>query len=100
MDSEKSGSNAARRELYALTTKFGNIGLRTPHAERLRRERKLPRPVLRLFLRQDVFHADRVLIHHFVVPLEIEEARRRRRMPARSERDLVPLLTQEQVGRQ
>src|SRR6267378_1150586 len=57
-----------QRRFFVLVVRaeLRNVRARAPHAERLGRERELPRPVARLFLRQDVFHPDRVLVHHLV----------------------------------
>src|SRR5258706_11511571 len=73
---------------FAAFAKLRDVGSRAPHAERLGRERKLPRPVARLFLGQDVLHADRGFVHHLVRPLEVEKAGRRGRMTAPAEDDL------------
>src|SRR6266853_6226413 len=83
---------------FAAFAKLRDVGSRAPHAERLGRERKLPRPVARLFLGQDVLHADRVFVHHLVRPLEVEKAGRRGRMTARAEDDFHAFLAQEVVG--
>src|SRR5256885_1344421 len=64
-----------RRLLVLLVgAELRNVRPRSPHAERLRRERELPRPIARFLLRQDMLHPDRVLVHHPVRPLEVEEA--------------------------
>src|SRR6266699_5292573 len=82
---------------FVAFAKLRDVGPRAPHAERLRRERELPRPVARFFLGQDVLQAHRIFINHPVRPLEIQEARRGGRMAARAEYDLHVLLAQEIV---
>src|SRR5262245_51435583 len=61
--SARSRHGLQRRLLVLLVcAKLGDVGPRAPHAERLGRERELPRPVARLFLGQDVLYPDRVLV--------------------------------------
>src|SRR6266480_783608 len=83
---------------FAAFAKLRDIRPRAPHAERLGRERELPRPVARFLLGQDVLHAHRILVDHLVRSLEIQEAGGRRRVAARSEDDLHALFAQEIVG--
>src|SRR6267378_2747572 len=84
--------------VFPVFAKLRDVGARAPHAERLRRERELPRPVARFFLGQDVLHAHGIFINHPVGPFEVKKARRGRRMAARAEYDLHALLAQEIVG--
>src|SRR5262252_5441769 len=73
-----SGHGLERRLLvFLVCAELRNVGPRAPHAERLGRERELPRPVARFLLGEDVLHPDRVLVDHLVRPLEVQEARRR-----------------------
>src|SRR5712692_795892 len=83
---------------FAAFAKLRDVGSRAPHAERLGRERKLPRPVGRFFFGQDMLHSDRVFVDHLVRPLEIQKAGRRGRMAARAEHDPHALLAQKVVG--
>src|SRR5438876_2236118 len=84
--------------VFPVFAKLRDVGARAPHAERLRRERELPRPVARFFLGQDVLHAHRLFINHPVGPFEVKKAGRGGRMAARAEYDLHALLAQEIVG--
>src|SRR6266581_3044452 len=84
--------------VFPVFAKLRDVGARAPHAERLRRERELPRPVARFFLGQDVLHAHRIFINHLVGPFEVKKAGRGGRMAARAEYDLHALLAQEIVG--
>src|SRR5712691_4154484 len=84
--------------VFPVFAKLRDVGARAPHAERLRRERELPRPVARFFLGQDVLHAHRIFINHPVGPFEVKKAGRGGRMAARAEYDLHALLAQEIVG--
>src|SRR6266704_2413396 len=51
--------------LALALAKLRDVRQRAPHAERLGRERELPRPVRGFLLGQDVLHADRVFVDHF-----------------------------------
>src|SRR5712691_10898029 len=84
--------------VFPVFAKLRDVGARAPHAERLRRERELPRPVARFFLGQDVLHAHRIFINHPVGPFEVKKAGRGGRMAARAEYDLHALLAQVIVG--
>src|SRR5258708_36151075 len=57
--------------VFSVLAVFRHVRQRAPHAERLRRERELPRPVARLLLGQDVFHAHGVFVDHLVRPFEV-----------------------------
>src|SRR5438093_9129491 len=60
--------------VFPVFAKLRDVGARAPHAERLRRERELPRPVARFFLGQDVLHAHRIFIDHPIGPFEVKKA--------------------------
>src|SRR5436309_6241288 len=83
--------------VFPVFAKLRDIGARAPHAERLRRERELPRPVARFLLGQDVLHAHRIFINHPVRRFEVKKAGRGGRMAARAEYDLHALLAQKIV---
>src|SRR5712691_7769502 len=83
--------------LALALAKLRDVRQRAPHAERFGRERELPRPIAGFFLGQDMLHADRVFVDHLVGSLEIEEARRRGRMPPGPEDDLHALVAQEVI---
>src|SRR6266436_2770786 len=70
--------------VFTVFAKLRDVGARAPHAERLRRERELPRPVARFFLGEDVLHAHRIFINHPVGPFEVKKAGRGGRMAARA----------------
>src|SRR6266702_1519088 len=83
--------------LALAPAKLRDVRQRAPHAERLGRERELPRPIAGFFLWQDVLHADRVFVDHLVGSLEVKEAGRRRRMPPGPEDDFHALVAQEVI---
>src|SRR6266496_4970715 len=83
--------------LALALAKLRDVRQRAPHAERLGRERELPRPVRGFLLGQDVLHADRVFVDHLVGSLEVKEAGRRGRMPPGPEDDFHALVAQEVI---
>src|SRR5712691_4513292 len=101
MGRNRSCNGLERRALPAglalALAKLRDVRQRAPHAERLGRERELPRPVRGFLLGQDVLHADRVFVDHLVGSLEVKEAGRRGRMPPGPEDDLHALVAQEVI---
>src|SRR6266571_4060390 len=99
MGRNRSCNGLERRALPAglalALAKLRDVRQRAPHAERLGRERELPRPIAGFFLGQDVLHADRVFVDHLVGSLEVKEAGRRGRMPPGPEDDFHALVAQE-----
>src|SRR5712691_6680299 len=64
--------------VFPVFAKLRDVGARAPHAERLRRERELPRPVARFFLGQEIVGAhDVVEILDLVVDVLHAGVRRR-----------------------
>src|SRR5438094_688022 len=88
-----SGSVGVRLGLIPGFSELGNVGPRSPHAERLGGERELSRLPGRLV--GDRAHAGRVFVDHSVRPLEVQKDRRRRRMSPRAEHDPHALRAQE-----
>src|SRR5712691_9709340 len=83
--------------LALALAKLRDVRQRAPHAERLGRERELPRPIAGFFLGHDVLHADRVFVDHLVGSLEVKEAGRRGRVPPGPEDDFHALVAQEVI---